>query len=205
MTLQIRDGIEADHQSVLSLAKALPQWFSEKGIKEIAQDLGYECLLIAEENSEIAGFLSYYTYNGVGHLAWIGVLPEHHRKGIGTKLVHEFERRMSADRIQVLELKTLSDSEEHEPYERTRRFYERMGFRPLVSHNSEAWMARPERNPVRARTAVRNRAGFPRERSHAALVDVSFGANKSANTGIISPQILDQFLTIYFTPFAPKR
>ena len=55
MTLQIRDGIEADHQSVLSIAKALPQWFSEKGIKEIAQDLGYECLLIAEENSEIAG------------------------------------------------------------------------------------------------------------------------------------------------------
>ena len=40
-------------------------------------------------------------------------------------------------------------------------------------------MARPERNPVRARTDVRNRAGFLRERSHAALVDVSFGANSS--------------------------
>ena len=48
---------------------------------------------------------------------------------------------------------------------------------PLISHYSEAWMARPERNPVRARTTVRNRAGFLRERSHAALVDVSFGAN----------------------------
>ena len=50
---------------------------------------------------------------------------------------------------------------------------------PLISHFSEAWMARHERNPVRARTNVRNRAGFPRERSHAALVDVSFGANSS--------------------------
>ena len=129
MTLQIRDGIEADHQSVLSIAKALPQWFSDKGVKEIAQDLSYEHLLIAEESSEIVGFLSYYTYNGVGHLAWIGVLPEFHRCGMGTRLVEEFERRMSADRIQVLELKTLSDSEEHEPYERTRRFYEKMGFR----------------------------------------------------------------------------
>ena len=47
-------------------------------------------------------------------------------------------------------------------------------------------MARPERNPVRARTTVRNRSGFPRERCHAALVDVSFGANSSENALYLS-------------------
>ena len=129
MTVQIRDGTKTDQEAVLSISKALPQWFSEKGISEIAQDLAYERVLVAEENSEIKGFLSYFTYNGVGHLAWIGVLPENHRQGIGRKLVQEFENRMAADGIQVLELKTLSDSEDYEFYERTRRFYEKMGFR----------------------------------------------------------------------------
>ena len=47
-------------------------------------------------------------------------------------------------------------------------------------------MVRPERNPVRARTTVRDRAGFPRERSHAALADVSFGANSSEDTVYLS-------------------
>ena len=51
-------------------------------------------------------------------------------------------------------------------------------------------MARTERNPVRARTTVRNRAGFPRERSHAVLpygrLDVRFGANLKEDTLYLS-------------------
>ena len=58
---------------------------------------------------------------------------------------------------------------------------------PLISHFSEAWKARLERNPGRARTIVRNRAGFLRERSLAALVDVSFGANSSEDRLYFSP------------------
>ena len=50
-------------------------------------------------------------------------------------------------------------------------------------------MVRPERNPVRARTEVRNRAGFRRERGHAALVDVSLGANSSDDTVYLSTKL----------------
>ena len=53
-------------------------------------------------------------------------------------------------------------------------------------------MARLEQNPMRARAVVRNRVGFLRERSHAALVDVSFGANSSEDT---------LYLSSYWRPF----
>ena len=66
-------------------------------------------------------------------------------------------------------------------------------------------MARPERNSVRARTKMRNRARFPREHSHAAFVGVSFGANSSQHLLYFPPRILNRFFTSNFTPFAQMR
>ena len=104
MTLQIRDGTEQDHEAIIAISKALPQWFSEKGVREIAQDLAYERILVAEQDFKIKGFLSYFTYNGVGHLAWIGVSPEVRRQGIGKMLVKEFEKRMSVNAMRRLRI-----------------------------------------------------------------------------------------------------
>jgi GNAT superfamily N-acetyltransferase len=54
-----------------------------------------------------------------------------HRQGIGRALVEALEADLLADGVELLQVKTLGPSLPDAGYEKTRRFYGRMGFRPL--------------------------------------------------------------------------
>ena len=75
-----------------------------------------------------------FTYEGVGYLGWIGVYQQHHGIGAGEMLFFEFERLMKRRKIDVLQVKTLGKSVEYPPYDRSRNFYRKVGFR---KHRSE--------------------------------------------------------------------
>ena len=61
----------------------------------------------------------------------MGVEPALHRQGIGRALVEALEADLLADGVDLLQVKTLGPSLPDDNYERTRRFYARMGFWPL--------------------------------------------------------------------------
>ena len=61
----------------------------------------------------------------------MGVLPELHRRGIGRAMLRHAESELAADRVEFLQVKTLSPRHPDEGYERTRAFYLAYGFRPL--------------------------------------------------------------------------
>ena len=61
----------------------------------------------------------------------MGVLPEHHRCGAGRALLSRCHAWCKAQGCEFLQVKTLDASFPDEGYEKTRRFYEAMGFRPL--------------------------------------------------------------------------
>lgn len=61
----------------------------------------------------------------------MAVEPALHRRGIGRALVEALEADLLADGVGLLQVKTLGPSQPDANYERTRRFYARMGFRPL--------------------------------------------------------------------------
>jgi ribosomal protein S18 acetylase RimI-like enzyme len=54
-----------------------------------------------------------------------------HRRGIGRALVETLEADLIADGVELLQVKTLGPSLPDASYDQTRRFYRRMGFRPL--------------------------------------------------------------------------
>ena len=130
----LREGDASDTAAVLQIAISLDKWFNEDGIKYIEQDLEFQKLIIAEFDSEPIGFLSFFTYEGVGYLGWIGVYQQHHGIGAGEMLFFEFERLMKRCKINVLQVKTLGESVEYPPYDRSRNFYRKVGFR---KHRSE--------------------------------------------------------------------
>ena len=61
----------------------------------------------------------------------MGILKEYHRMGIGSELMERAEGYCQQKGLVYLTVKTLDGSVDFEPYERTRRFYEKMVFIPL--------------------------------------------------------------------------
>lgn len=61
----------------------------------------------------------------------MGVLPDHHRRGIGRAMLVYAEHILAAENIECLQVKTLGPSKQDEGYEKTRAFYSAYGFRPI--------------------------------------------------------------------------
>ena len=71
----------------------------------------------------------------------MGVLTTLHGRGCGRRLVEEAERWLRARSVEFLQVKTLGPSRPNSHYERTRGFYNRLGFRPL--EENDLWGANP--------------------------------------------------------------
>jgi ribosomal protein S18 acetylase RimI-like enzyme len=61
----------------------------------------------------------------------MAVLPQLHRRGIGSHLLEHAEWSLAADGVEFLQVKTLSPSKPDDGYARTRAFYVAKGFRAL--------------------------------------------------------------------------
>ena len=127
--IKIRKAKSDEISSVLEIASSLNEWFTENGVRHIEQDLEFQAIFLAQASTEIVGFLSYFLYDGIGHIGWMGVLGNHHRSGIGKKLYEQFEKEMKERNIDTVQVYTLGDGVDYEPYERTRKFYRKMGFK----------------------------------------------------------------------------
>ncbi len=72
----------------------------------------------------------------------MAVEPAMHRRGIGGALIEALEADLVADGVELLQVKTLGLSQVDASYDQTRRFYSRMGFRPLEEIH-ELWPGNP--------------------------------------------------------------
>jgi len=90
--IKIRNGNTSDLGDIMSISKSLDKWFNEDGIKYIEQDFAFEKTIIAEIDSKPIGFLSFFTYEGIGYLGWMGVYENYHGSGAGKLLFDEFEK-----------------------------------------------------------------------------------------------------------------
>lgn len=125
----------AELRALNDLAAMLKEHFNEAGLKSIEKDGHTGRRFGAYLADKLVGFIIYKEINPEAvELAWMGVSTELHGKGIGTKLVEESLREIGKS-YKVCEVKTLSDTEEYEPYEKTRRFYKKLGFVPLETIN----------------------------------------------------------------------
>jgi len=98
----------------------------------MSQDLIKHSLYVAMNMNEVVGFAAINHKNErVAEILWIAVELDYHRQGIGSALVDRVTNDLGSQGIRVLEVKTLAADAEYPPYEKTRRFYEKMGFMHL--------------------------------------------------------------------------
>jgi ribosomal protein S18 acetylase RimI-like enzyme len=127
--MNIRKIHDEDHEAIVQLMESLPEWFMPIAVEHVRIDLRYhQGFVVLNEEEQILGFVTYFVYEAVGVIGWIGVKREYHNQGIGTHLLQAVERVLIEDGISMMQVYTLSDSVEYAPYEATRAFYYRNGF-----------------------------------------------------------------------------
>jgi GNAT superfamily N-acetyltransferase len=120
----------------------LPTWF---GIPESV----LEYIGLAEANPTVVasdamgdvGLLTLVTFGRfAAEIAVMGVVPRHHRAGIGRAMLVCAESWLADRGVEFLQVKTLSPRSPDPGYAKTRAFYEACGFRPLEEF-PELWGA----------------------------------------------------------------
>jgi len=116
-----------------AILRSLPEWFGiEESLKNYIEETRSRPMFISREGEAITGFLSLTLHNEfTGEIYVMGIKKEYHRKGIGKALVEYAVSDLLKRKYEFLTVKTLSPSRESPEYEKTRKFYLALGFKPL--------------------------------------------------------------------------
>ena len=131
--VDLRQRVADDYEAAMAVALSLPEWFNTQGIEEIAVALSDKPGAVALVNEHVVGWVTWQVDQNLGEIAWIAVRSEHHRQGIGVRLLEFAEDRLSVLGATEVQVETLGESVDYEPYERTRAFYHAFGFRDFKS------------------------------------------------------------------------
>jgi|HubBroStandDraft_6_1064221.scaffolds.fasta_scaffold251443_2 ribosomal-protein-alanine N-acetyltransferase len=84
--------------------------YSKRELRWFLSQAGALCI-VAEIGSAIAGFLIADRENHVAHIITIDVAPAYRRRGVGTQMIREIERRLAALGVNEINLETAANSE----------------------------------------------------------------------------------------------
>ena len=139
--MKITKATKNDKKESLKLASNLKDWFNKEGLKNMKIDFELNSVVVAKEDKQVLGFLCYTSYCGKMLLMWMGIKKEKQRKGIGQQLLKWLENESKKLGFTSIEVETLPDEDDYEPYERTRSFYYKNGFERILYKKArvEGW------------------------------------------------------------------
>lgn len=111
---------------------SLPAWFGiPEGIQNYVEESKKMPFFTAFSDERPVGFLVLKsTSTATAEIFVMGVLPAHHRSGIGKELYEAFERYAQDTGFSYIQVKTVQMGKYPE-YDKTNRFYLAMGFQEL--------------------------------------------------------------------------
>ena len=130
--MQLRKATEQDKREAIKIAQNLKEWFNKEGIRNMKIDFKFNNLVVMRDKGKVSGFLCYTTNCGKMQLIWMGVRKDMQQKGIGEKLLKWLEKEAKRYKLYSIEVETLPDEEDYEPYKKTRAFYYKNGFKRIL-------------------------------------------------------------------------
>lgn len=126
-----------------TVLESLPEWFGNKEALEDyvkgVRDLPFWAAMDGKGNC--LGFYSVRIHYGhTGDIYVCGVRKDCHRMGVGKALYGQVERFFLEKGCKYAMVETLSEKANYAPYEKTRLFYESVGFELLITL-TEMWDA----------------------------------------------------------------
>ncbi len=115
-----------------TVLEALVEWFEVEESREgYIRDCADWIFLAAKNDDRIMGFLCLKkTGNATVELVVMGVMKEHHRNGVGRKLVEKAKEIAKAEGYEFMQVKTVKMGV-YDDYDRTNLFYISCGFKEL--------------------------------------------------------------------------
>lgn len=104
--------------------KLHPEWFDNNALKNIPIDMMLGKTYVAVENAIIQGFIVISSLEGMVWINWLGVDPEYHGQGIGTKLLKIAEEELKKIGVAELRVDTVIEQTPADgTYDKTIQFY----------------------------------------------------------------------------------
>ncbi len=127
------DSPEIKSKICNQILRALPKWFGiESSIVDYTNDVKKMLTWSVQDAKNSIGFISIHQHNQfTAEVHVIGILEDYHHQGLGQKLIETVEIYLSQQGFKFLTVKTLSEKRADENYEKTRKFYLKMGFFPI--------------------------------------------------------------------------
>ncbi|MBE9098491.1 GNAT family N-acetyltransferase [Vacuolonema iberomarrocanum] len=115
------------------ILRLLPEWFGiESAIVHYVQEIDHLPTFLAQNQNQIVGFLAIKQHNEfAAEIYVIAIHPKFHGQGIGRQLVTAAEVELQRLGVEYFQVKTLGASRPNPNYEKTRKFYASVGFKPL--------------------------------------------------------------------------
>ena len=131
--VRLRDQLSGSGLTCRGILRTLPGWFGvEEAVENYVAVADRAPSVIASMDGEDVGILTVVHHGPFAAEVYVmAVLPAHHRRGIGRRMLKHVEDSLAQLGVEFLQVKTLSGTHPDEGYARTRAFYLAYGFRPL--------------------------------------------------------------------------
>jgi ribosomal-protein-alanine N-acetyltransferase len=156
LAMKLRDYTPADFDALYALDRiCYPRGiaYSRPDLRWFLAQPGALCVVVESEGA-LAGFLIADREGAVAHIITIDVAPEQRRRGVGTLMIEEIERRLLALGVTEINLETATDNEAGTAFWR-RHGYRAVGVLPgyyLGEHDAFAMQKRPKDQRSRVET-----------------------------------------------------
>lgn len=128
-TMKITKANKKEKEEAIKIAKQLPEWFNKEGILSLKIDFKMNHVAVCKIEDKMIGFLCYTSYGRRMLIMWFGIRKNYQRKNYGKKMLDWLEKESKKLDLKYLELETLPKRYNYPPYETTRNFYYKNGFK----------------------------------------------------------------------------
>ena len=125
----VRRSVARDAVACIEIIRGLPDFFTDEEREQVAQDLlTLDTWVIAEGPCVIGFTVVERRSDFTAELLWMAVALDKRGRGTGTQLLTHVLDVLAAEGVSLVEVKTLDQSADYEPYETTRAFWQQRGF-----------------------------------------------------------------------------
>lgn len=139
--IRIKESKNKDTSKSVIIAQELKEWFTQEAIQNMKIDFLLNNVVTAIYKKKIVGFLCYNSRNGKVIILWMGIKRKYQHRGIGKLLLEwlvDKTKRLKGNSTQV---ETLTDKDPYIPYQITRNFYYKYGFKKIkyIPAQTKGW------------------------------------------------------------------